>query len=120
MSETVEEDEVNGETQPTVAEASAIVVTYTDTEIPAFKESMVSNNTNKTTNTSVRRLKSWYQEKHGNELDLNTISKQEAPQLLKHFFIEQETPSSLYSCACVHVGSCTTWKPVFLLRVTYT
>ena len=33
MSATVEEDDGNEETQPTVAEASATVVTYTDTEI---------------------------------------------------------------------------------------
>ena len=33
---------------------------------------------------------------------------------------EQEAPSSLYSCACVHVGSCTTRKPVILLCLIYT
>ena len=33
---------------------------------------------------------------------------------------KQEAPSSLYSCACVHVGSCTTRKPVILRCVIYT
>ena len=33
---------------------------------------------------------------------------------------KQESPSSLYSCACVHVGSCTTRKPVILRCVIYT
>ena len=32
----------------------------------------------------------------------------------------QEAPSSLYSCACVHVGSCTTRKPVILRCMIYT
>ncbi|KAJ7369461.1 hypothetical protein OS493_038783 [Desmophyllum pertusum] len=54
----------------------------------AFKDSMVAENTKKSTSTSVRRLQSWYHEKYGEELDFDTISKQEAPQLLKHFFLE--------------------------------
>ena len=37
--------------------------------------------------TSVRRLQSWYLEKYKTELNLKSISKTEAPQLLKHFFL---------------------------------
>ena len=33
-------------------------------------------------------LQSWYQGKYDEELDLNSISKQEALQLLKQFFLE--------------------------------
>ena len=35
-------------------------------------------------------------------------------------FGKQEARSSLYSCACVHVASCTTGKPVILLSIIYT
>ena len=49
---------------------------------------MASENTKKNTSTSVRRLQSWYLEKYKTELNLNSISTTEAPQLLKHFFVE--------------------------------
>ena len=49
---------------------------------------MASENTKKNTSTSVRRLQSWYLEKYKKELNLNSISTTEAPQLLKHFFVE--------------------------------
>ena len=42
----------------------------------------------KSTSTSVHRLQSWFKEKHGKQINLDAISKQEAPQLLKHFFLE--------------------------------
>ena len=42
----------------------------------------------KSTSTSVRRLQSCFKEKHGKQINLDAISKQEAPQLLKHFFLE--------------------------------
>ena len=48
---------------------------------------MSSENTKKSTSTSVRRLQSWYFEKYKTELKLNSISTTEAPQLLKHFFV---------------------------------
>ena len=49
---------------------------------------MVSKNTKKSTSTSVRRLQSWFKDKHGKQINLDAISEQEAPQLLKHFFLE--------------------------------
>lgn len=64
------------------------VVRYTEEELTAFKENMASENTKKSTCTSVRRLQSWYMEKYQTELNLNSISKTEAPRLLKHFFVE--------------------------------
>ena len=64
------------------------IVTYTDDELVSFKDNMVSENTKKSTSTSVRRLQSWFKEKHGKQINLDAISKQEAPQLLKHFFLE--------------------------------
>ena len=47
---------------------------------------MASENTQKSTSTAVRRLQSWYLAKYKTELNLNSISKAEAPQLLNHFF----------------------------------
>ena len=46
-------------------------------------------------------------------------------QALRAFYlikvkIKQEAPSSLYSCACVHVAFCTTWKLVILRCIIYT
>ena len=42
-------------------------VTYTDDELVPFKDNMVSKkkNTKKSASTSVRRLQSWFKEKHG-------------------------------------------------------
>ena len=64
------------------------IVTYTDDELVSFKDNIDSENTKKSTSTSVRRLQSWFKEKHGKQINLDAISKQEAPQLLKHFFLE--------------------------------
>ena len=52
------------------------IVTYTEDELASFRDNMVSKNTKKSTSTSVRRLQSWFKEKH------------DTPQLLKHFFLE--------------------------------
>ena len=38
--------------------------------------------------TSVHRLQSCFQENHGKQINLDAISKQEAPPLLEHFFLE--------------------------------
>ena len=64
------------------------IVTYTEDELASFRDNMVSKNTKKSTSTSVRRLQSWFKEKHGKQINLDAISKLEAPQLLKHFFLE--------------------------------
>ncbi|KAK3734347.1 hypothetical protein QZH41_005333 [Actinostola sp. cb2023] len=58
-------------------------------EMAAFKENLVAINTKKkSTNVAVRRFKSWYKEKYGEEVNLEQISKNEAPKLLKHLFLE--------------------------------
>lgn len=58
------------------------IVAFTEDELEAFKENMASQNTTKSTTTAVRRLQSWYLAKYKTELNLNNISKAEAPQLL--------------------------------------
>ena len=40
------------------------------------------------TSKSVHRLQSCFQENHGKQINLDAISRQEAPPLLKHFFLE--------------------------------
>ena len=64
------------------------IAPYTKDELEAFQENMASENTKKSTSTAVRRLESWYVAKYGTGLDLNSISKTEAPELLQHFFVE--------------------------------
>ena len=72
----------------TTEEVPVSIVTYTEEEINTFKDDMSSENTKKSTSTSVRRLQPWQLEKYKTELNLNSISTTEAPQLLKHFFVE--------------------------------
>ena len=72
--------------EATTEEVPGSIVTYTGEEINTFKDDMSSENTKKSTSTSVRRLQSWYLEKYKTELNLNSISKAESPKLLKHFF----------------------------------
>ena len=79
---------INAEKSQASIPEKQTIVTYTDDELVSFKDSMVSENTKKSTSTSVRRLQSWFKEKHGKQINLDAISKQEAPQLLKHFFLE--------------------------------
>ena len=67
-------------------EVPGLIVTYTEEEINTFKDDVASENTKMSTSTSIRRLQSFYLEKYKTELNLNSISKTEAPQLLKHFF----------------------------------
>ena len=57
--------------EATTEEMPGLIVTYTKEEINTFKDDMASENTKKSTSTSVRRLQSWY----FTELNLNSISK---------------------------------------------
>ncbi|KAK3745276.1 hypothetical protein QZH41_003740 [Actinostola sp. cb2023] len=68
--------------------AISSVVVYSEEDVNNFVDEMVAKNTKRSTATAVRRLEKWYKEKHGEDLDLNTIGKEEAPSLLKHFFLE--------------------------------
>ena len=57
-----------------ITEVPGSIVTYTEEEINTqFKDDMSSENTKKSTSTSVRRLQSWYLEKYKTELNLNSI-----------------------------------------------
>ena len=79
---------INAEKSQASVPENQTIVTYTDDELVSFKDNMVSKNTKKSTSTSVHRLQSWFKEKHSKQINLDAISKQEAPQLLKHFFLE--------------------------------
>ena len=72
--------------EATTEEVLGSIVTCTEEEIQTFRDDMASENTKKSTSTSVRSLQSWYLEKYKTELNLNSISKAESPKLLKHFF----------------------------------
>ena len=72
--------------EATTEEVLGSIVTCTEEEIQTFRDDMASENTKKSTSTSVRSLQSWYLEKYKKELNLNSISKAESPKLLKHFF----------------------------------
>ena len=74
--------------EATTEEVPGSIVTYTEEEINTFKDDMSSEDAKKSTSTSVRRLQSWHLEKYKTELNLNSISTTEAPQFLKHFFVE--------------------------------
>ena len=52
--------------EATTEEVPGSIVTYTE-EITTFKDDMSSENTKKSTSTSVRRLQSWYLEKYKTE-----------------------------------------------------
>jgi len=79
---------INAETSQASISEKQTIVTYTDDELVSFTDKMVSKTLKQSTSASVRRLQSWFKEKHGKQINLDVISKQEAPQLLKHFFLE--------------------------------
>ena len=53
---------INGEKSQASIPEKKTIVTYTDDELVSFKDNMVSENTKKSTSTSVRRLQSWFKE----------------------------------------------------------
>ena len=61
--------------EATTKEVPGSIVTYTEEEINTFKEDMSSENTKKSTSTSVRRLQSWYLEKYKTELSFWTFNE---------------------------------------------
>ena len=69
---------VNAEKGQASIPENQTIVTYTEDELASFRDNMVSKNTKKSTSTSVRRLQSWFKEKHGKQINLDAISKQEA------------------------------------------
>ena len=60
------------EGEATKEEVPGSIVTYIEEEINTFKDDTASENTNKSTSTSVQ---SWFLEEYKTELNLNSISK---------------------------------------------
>lgn len=76
-------------------EATELIVTYTEEEMAAFKENMISKDTKKKTATYVRCLQLLYVKKYKSDLNVNTIFKTEALLLSKYTFkIRQATKES--------------------------
>ena len=63
---------------------AASIVIYTEEKL-AFKTDLEAKSTKKSTATAVRRFRCWFEGKQHKALELHKITKQEAPQLLKHF-----------------------------------
>lgn len=59
-----------------------------DSDVEQVDETHKCKNTIEGTKTSVRRFKKWYREKYSKSIDMNTINKFTAPELLKDFFTE--------------------------------
>ena len=59
-----------------------------DSDVDQVDETHKCKNTIEGTKTSVRRFKKWYRDKYGKNIDLNTMSRFNAPELLKDFFLE--------------------------------
>lgn len=57
-------------------------------EIEDVDDNNRCKNTVEGTKTSVRRFKKWYKDKTGKSLDMNSLTKQLAVELLKDFFLE--------------------------------
>ena len=64
------------------------IVILEDDEIEEFQSKQVAKNTVKGTESAVRRLEAWYNDRYGKELVLSSINKTNASDLLKHFFLE--------------------------------
>lgn len=59
-----------------------------DSDVEQVDETHKCKNTIEGTKTSVRRFKKWYREKYSKNIDMNSINKFTAPELLKDFFTE--------------------------------
>ena len=64
------------------------IVILEDDEIEEFQSKQVAKNTVKGTESAVRRLEAWYNDRYGKKLVLSSINKTNASDLLKHFFLE--------------------------------
>ena len=64
------------------------IVILEDDEIEEFQSKQVAKNTVKGTESAVRRLEAWYNDRYGRKLVLSSINKTNASDLLKHFFLE--------------------------------
>ena len=81
---------INSEKSQASSLENQTIATYTDDKLVSFSNNVVSKNTKTTsTSTSVCHLQSHFKEKHGKQINLVAISKEEALQLFKHFFQEK-------------------------------
>ncbi|XP_065068974.1 uncharacterized protein LOC135694204 [Rhopilema esculentum] len=82
---------ISSKLQGNVLSRNSITPTGTlskDSDVEQVDETHKCKNTIEGTKTSVRRFKKWYREKYGKNIDMNTINKFTAPELLKDFFTE--------------------------------
>lgn len=61
---------------------------HRDTDVEQVSETQKCKNTIEGTKTSVRRFKRWYKEKYNKEIDMNSVNRFNAPELLKDFFLD--------------------------------
>ena len=80
-------NETEPQTEPSRKRSSSIVI-LDDEEIEEFQRNQVAKNTAKGTESAVRRLQAWYNDRYGKSLELASINKTNASGLLKHFFLE--------------------------------
>ncbi|XP_002153857.2 uncharacterized protein LOC100212027 [Hydra vulgaris] len=71
-----------------VTELSENGKTSRDHDVDQADETQKCKNTIEGTKTSVRRFKRWYKERHHKELDMNSVNRFNAPELLKDFFLD--------------------------------
>ena len=71
------------------------IVILEDDEIEEFQSKQVAKNTVKGTESAVRRLEAWYNDRYGKKLVLSSINKTNARDLLKHFFWKYETQEKI-------------------------
>lgn len=59
-----------------------------DHDVEQVNETQKCKNTIEGTKTSVRRFKRWYKEKYSKDIDMNSVNRFNAPELLKDFFLD--------------------------------
>ena len=79
-------DETKPQTEPRKKTSSFVILDYE--EIEEFQKKQVAKNTVKEPESAVRRLQAWYNDRYGQTLQLTSINKANASELLKHFFLE--------------------------------
>ena len=77
------EPKTEAQTESNRKRSSSIVI-LDDEEIEEFQRKQVAKNTAKGTESAVRRLQAWYSDRYGKPLELASINKTNASDLLKH------------------------------------
>ena len=79
-------NETEPQTEPRKKRSSFVILD--DEEIKEFQKKQVAKNSVEGTESAVRRLQAWYNDRYGQKLQLTSINKPNASDLLKHFFLE--------------------------------